>query len=93
MDVRNHSSKKKFLFLAIFLFGLFFWLLTPPKREKIEVFDKVFVFKSSEKYKKYFDPVDSSKLLSDYADIFVVYVINDKRKKFKYLRKTNLKAC
>ncbi|ABC65589.1 60 kDa inner membrane protein [Aster yellows witches'-broom phytoplasma AYWB] len=83
MDVRNHSSKNFFLFLTIFLFGLFFWLLTPPKPEKIEVLDKVVVFKNSEKHKKYFDPVDSSKLLSDYADIFVVYVINDKKKEIQ----------
>ncbi|MGL9687758.1 MAG: YidC/Oxa1 family membrane protein insertase [Candidatus Phytoplasma sp. TWB_XP] len=82
MDVRNHSSKKKFLFLAIFLFGLFFWLLTPPKREKIEVLDKVVVFKSSEKNNEYFTNNDPSKL-NECADIFVVYVINDKKKEIQ----------
>ncbi|OIJ44863.1 YidC/Oxa1 family membrane protein insertase [Rice orange leaf phytoplasma] len=91
MDVRNHSSKKKFLFLAIFLFGLFFWLLNPPKREKIEVFDKVFVFKSSEKYEEYFTNNDPSKL-NECADIFVVYVINNKKKEIQIAMQDEFKG-
>jgi YidC/Oxa1 family membrane protein insertase len=82
MDVRNHSSKKKFLFLVFFLFGLFYWLLTPPKPDKIEVLEKVFVFKNDENHKKYFENKVTSKLF-DYADIFVVYVNNDKKKEIQ----------